>query len=97
MTDLADDAFVDRIRDFRRDMLQKRTRWIEDRAGDRGPGNCRACLDGVMDCIDTVDRIYNECIWEGLSMSYCLDLWSSLFDICESQADQCFVDCGLRG
>ncbi len=91
-------ALVDQICSFRRDMLEKKLHWMEDRAdGSRGPGSCRHCLNGVRDCIELVDTIYNNCIDSGLSLSYCLDLWLSLFGTCESQSDQCFADCGLPG
>lgn len=45
---------------------------------------CRGCIEGVEDCIDAVDEIFNACIQDGgHSLAYCQDLWLTLFNRCE--------------
>ncbi len=54
---------------------------------------CRGCIDGVEDCIDLVDRLFDICLENGGSLEMCQDQWLTLFNRCEELfEEQCSED-----
>lgn len=78
--------FSKSVRDFNKDML---TRRLERRLAAAGFKAGSTCLRDVLDCISTVDTIYDNCLNAGLSWPYCMDLWLDLIGVCENIFDEC--------
>ena len=80
------EAFFEEIQNFRRTMLERRATLIDERLRNKSGSGC---LAGIIDCIEIVDRVDFDCIEEGLSLSYCSDLWLDNIGICEGLAEEC--------
>ncbi len=48
-----------------------------------------ACLRGVLDCIEVIDRLYTECLDGGHGLEFCQQLWLDEIYICEDLANDC--------